>query len=75
MTCPIPSNEEQRLKALYGLQILDTLPEEDFDDLTTLASQIVGVPIATITLVDRDRQWFKSKIGLSTEQTSRSVSF
>jgi diguanylate cyclase (GGDEF)-like protein len=71
----IPRNEEQRLRSLQGLQILDTLPEEDFDDLTTLASQIVGTPIATITLIDRDRQWFKSKVGLDGDQTSRSVAF
>ena len=72
---PIPANEEQRLRSLHGLQILDTLPEEGFDDLTTLAGQIVGVPIALISLVDRDRQWFKSKVGLDIDQTSRSVSF
>jgi len=72
---PIPVNEEQRLRSLHGLQILDTLPEEDFDDLTTLASQIVGAPIALISLVDRDRQWFKSKFGWDIDQTSRSVSF
>ena len=71
----IPANEEQRLRSLHALQILDTLPEEGFDDLTTLASQIVGAPIALITLVDRERQWFKSKVGLNLDQTSRSVSF
>jgi diguanylate cyclase (GGDEF)-like protein len=71
----IPANEEQRLRSLHALQILDTQPEEDFDDLTTLASQIVGAPIALITLVDRDRQWFKSKVGLNLDQTSRSGSF
>src|SRR5580698_10189919 len=72
---PIPANEEQRLRSLHVLQILDTLPEEGFDDLTTLAGQIVGVPIALISLVDRDRQWFKSKVGLDIDQTSRIVSF
>jgi diguanylate cyclase (GGDEF)-like protein len=70
-----PRSEEQRMRSLHGFQILDTLPEEDFDELTTLASQIVGTPIATITLIDRDRQWFKSKVGLDVDQTSRSIAF
>ena len=75
MTFPLPENEVLRLQTLHGLNLLDTLPEQDFDDLTVLASQIVGVPIALISLVDKDRQWFKSKVGLDLDQTSRSVSF
>lgn len=75
MSPPIPANEAQRLQELYKYEILDTLPEEDFDDLTLLASQICHTPIALISLLDRDRQWFKSRIGLQAEQTGRDVSF
>jgi anti-sigma regulatory factor (Ser/Thr protein kinase) len=68
-------DEETRLAALRHYRILDTEPEQRFDDLTLLASQICRTPIALITLIDRDRQWFKSKVGLSTRETSRSISF
>lgn len=68
-------NEEQRLRALYDCQILDSPPEEDFDSLTELAAQICETPVALISLVDRDRQWFKSKIGLGVQQTPRSQAF
>ena len=68
-------NEAERLKALHHYRILDTEPEQAFDDLTLIASQICCVPIALITLVDQDRQWFKSRIGIEVQETSRSVSF
>ena len=67
--------ERERLAALHSYRILDTDPEQTFDDLTLLASQICGTPIALISLVDADRQWFKSRVGLSTTETSRAVSF
>lgn len=75
MTLPQPVNEPQRLAALRGYEILDTEPEAAFDDLTFLASQICQTPIALISLVDADRQWFKSKVGLSLTETSRDIAF
>jgi anti-sigma regulatory factor (Ser/Thr protein kinase) len=71
----VVDDEAGRLKALHRYRILDTDPEQAFDDLTLIAAQICGVPIALISLVDEDRQWFKSKIGLEPQETSRSVSF
>src|SRR3990170_6210813 len=75
MKAPLPDNEAGRLEALRQYKILDTAPEEAFDDLTALAAHICEVPIALITLVDTDRQWFKSKVGLTVMETSRDVSF
>ena len=67
--------ETERLAALRQYRILDTEPEKAFDDLTLLASHICGTPIALISLVDADRQWFKSKVGITATETSRSISF
>jgi GAF domain-containing protein len=75
MKAPLPENEELRLKALRELEILDTEAEESFDDLTRLAVYICKTPIALITLIDSDRQWFKSRIKLSESETSRNISF
>lgn len=72
---PSPENESSRLEALRRYEILDTEPEQKFDDLTLLASNICSTPIALISLVDEERQWFKSKVGLTTSQTPRAVSF
>jgi diguanylate cyclase (GGDEF)-like protein len=71
----IPMNEASRLDTLRALKILDTSPEERFDRLTRLAKRLFGVPIALISLVDADRQWFKSCQGLDASETSRDVSF
>jgi anti-sigma regulatory factor (Ser/Thr protein kinase) len=68
------ANETDRLAALRKYRILDTDPEQAFDDLALLASQICGTPIALISLVDENRQWFKSHVGLEAKETSRSVS-
>jgi len=70
-----PRVEEKRLKELSGYDILDSLSEKDYEDITTLASIICDVPIALISLVDRDRQWFKSHHGLNADQTHRQHSF
>jgi two-component system NtrC family sensor kinase len=67
--------EAARLAALRRYRVLDTEPEQRFDDLAMLASQVCGTPIALITLVTADRQWFKARIGVSVTGTSRSVSF
>ena len=70
-----PVEESRRLQALHQLEILDTAPEERFDRITRLAARFFGVPIALISLIDHDRQWFKSRNGLQVAQTSREVSF
>lgn len=72
---PIPANEEKRLQALYQYHILDSMSEQEFDKITALASQICQVPIAIISLVDKNRQWFKSEIGLGVKETARDISF
>lgn len=69
------TDEAARLHALHRYRILDTDPEQAFDDLTLLASQICGTPMALISLVDEDRQWFKSRVGIDVVETARSVSF
>ena len=75
MRYPVPQNEPKRLKVLWDYEVLDTVPEEIFDDLTELAALICGAPISLVSLVDEDRQWFKSKFGISVSETSRDVSF
>lgn len=72
---PAAASEERRLSVLNALEILDTLPEKSYDDLTLIAAEICATPIALISLVDQNRQWFKSKIGIDATQTSRDISF
>ncbi|MDN7128244.1 sensor domain-containing diguanylate cyclase [Pseudidiomarina sp. 1APR75-33.1] len=72
---PIPENETERLHALRMLQILDTSHEERFDRVTRMAKRIFGVDISLVSLVDQDRQWFKSKQGLEVDETPRDISF
>ena len=74
-TAPIPHNEEQRLDRLRGLCILDTLPQKAFDDLTALAQVICGMPVALISFIDRDRQWFKSRVGTEVTDIPRELAF
>jgi anti-sigma regulatory factor (Ser/Thr protein kinase) len=68
-------SEPDRLQTLQKYRILDTKPEQAFDDLTLLASYVCETPIALITLIDADRQWFKSRVGVTAAETSRSISF
>lgn len=71
----IPANEAERLHALKTLQILDSANEERFDRVTRMAKRMFGVPISLVSLVDEDRQWFKSKQGLEATETPRDISF
>lgn len=71
----IPVNEAARLRTLRSLNILDTPREERFDRLTRLAKRIFDVPIATVTLIDGHRQWFKSRVGIDISETPRHMSF
>lgn len=72
---PIPSDEQERLKALESYSVLDTGPEASFDQTTALAALVCEVPFSLITLVDEDRQWFKSQQGWDVEESERSISF
>ncbi len=71
----MPEREEARLGILRELEILDTTNEASLDELTALAAEVLGVPTVLISLVDKDRQWFKSKVGLGASETPRNVSF
>ena len=72
---PLPPDEPARVEALRQYAILDTLPEQAFDDLTLLAAHICQAPVALISLVDAERQWFKSRIGWDVSETPRDVAF
>jgi len=75
MKAPLPENEAARLETLQRYGILDTLPEQEFDDLSRLAAMICGTPIALVSMVDRNRQWFKSRIGMEESETPRDLAF
>ncbi|HEX2549641.1 MAG TPA: GAF domain-containing protein, partial [Gammaproteobacteria bacterium] len=74
---PIPDNEEERLKALYSYKILDTAEEKVFNTIVSLAASICDVPISSVTLIDKDRQWFKASKGFEpgVRETPREIAF
>jgi signal transduction histidine kinase/CheY-like chemotaxis protein len=72
---PVPPEEIERLRSLYRYRILDTEPEVAFDRITALASRILGMPISLISLLDPERQWFKSNHGLDVRETPRELAF
>jgi GAF domain-containing protein len=71
----LPPDEEERLMALRELELLDSEPEEEFDELVRRAAEATGAPIAVITLVDEARQWFKARVNLELESTDRDLAF
>lgn len=73
--CPIPANEAQRLEAVRAYDILDTPPELDFDALTRVAAHVFNTPAAVVGLMDADRLWFKSRLGLDVPQLDRQIAF
>ena len=75
MKAPLPDNEAARLAALEHYKILDTAPEKAFDDITKIAAFICGTPTAIMALIDRERQWFKSRLGEPAQQTPREQAF
>ncbi|HEV2695880.1 MAG TPA: GAF domain-containing protein [Verrucomicrobiae bacterium] len=75
MKAPLPPNEASRLEALRSYHVLDTAPEQAYDDVTRIASAICGVPIAIMAMIDTDRQWFKSKVGVENSETPRDQAF
>jgi len=75
LVAPVPDNEAERLANLYALLLLDTPPEERFDKIVAFAAQEFEVPIALITLLDSERQWFKAQVGMTACSTARDISF
>jgi signal transduction histidine kinase/CheY-like chemotaxis protein len=75
MKAPIPANEAERLRSLQLYDILDSLPEKSFDEITLLAAHICECPIATVSIIDENRQWYKSRVGIDVTETSRDIAF
>ena len=75
MKTPLPENEAQRQAALERYRVLDTGAEQVYDDIVKVASYVCGTPIALVSLIDEERQWFKARVGLETEQTPREQAF
>jgi two-component sensor histidine kinase len=75
VSMPIAAAEEARLAELAAYDVLDTPPEQEFDEIVAMAAEICGVPVALISLVEKERQWFKARVGLDASETPRDVSF
>jgi len=75
MSFALPHNETERLRALLACDILDTAPEQAYDDVVSIAAHVAQVPIALISLVDKDRQWFKARTGIDATETPREMAF
>lgn len=75
IAAPTTSDEKERIELLRTLELLDSAPEPEFDEVTRLTVGLLGVPIALVSLIDSDRQWFKSKVGLEAIETPRTASF
>lgn len=75
MKTPLPTDEEDRLRALYRYEILDTASEQEYDDIAMLAAHICGTPMANISLIDENRQWLKAKIGIEERELPREIAF
>src|SRR4051812_5167501 len=72
---PLPSDDARRIAALEDLHVLDSPPEAMFDDVVALASHICKAPISLVSLVDRERQWFKARVGVDVSETHRDAAF
>src|ERR1700733_13898687 len=70
-----PENEQERIAALYEYNILDSISEKDYDDITHIAADICNMPISLISIIDQDRQWFKSRVGIESPELHRDVAF
>lgn len=75
ISAPLPANEIERIAALLEYNLLDTMPEGDYDDITAIAADICNMPISLISIIDKERQWFKSKVGMAPLETHRDVAF
>lgn len=75
MKAPLPINEEARVQTLYGYRVLDTEEEWTYNDIVRLAANVCGTPVALISLIDRERQWFKARVGTGLAETPRDVAF
>jgi len=73
IVAPKPENEKERIAALYEYNLLDSISEKDYDDITHIAAEICNMPISLISIMDHDRQWFKSRVGLEEKETQRDV--
>ena len=75
IAAPKPENEKERIAALYEYNVLDTISEKDYDDITQIAADICDMPISLISIIDHDRQWFKSHVGMDETETHRDIAF